>query len=135
MWAGSDTFLYTNETAAAINDAFYYLGINAPSDPYAQVIIAYAYAQSEDLFVIASDLQYAKPVVNPPILQNFTSVPGAIASTLRITDLSNLTVEFNNSNPGGFRYAFTAQGNLRAETDLVLTDKHTGLLQFRTMLL
>ncbi|KAM0517040.1 hypothetical protein ACHAPE_005152 [Trichoderma viride] len=134
LWAGSDTFLYTNETAAAINDAFYYLGINAPSDPYAQVIIAYAYAQSEDLFVIASDLQYAKPVVNPPILQNFTSVPGAIASTLRITDLSNLTVEFNNSNPGGFRYAFTAQGDLRAETDLVLTDKHTGLLQFRTML-
>ncbi|KAL7782208.1 hypothetical protein V8C37DRAFT_397964 [Trichoderma ceciliae] len=106
LWAGSDTFLYTNETAAAINNAFYYLGRNAPSDPYAQVIIAYAYVQSQDVFIIASDLQYAKPVANPPILQNFTSIPGAIASTLRIVDLSNLTIEFNNTNPGGFRQTY-----------------------------
>lgn len=105
LWAGSETFLYTNETAAAINSAFYYLGINAPSDPYAQVIIAYAYAQSQDVYIIASDLQYAKPIPNPHILQNFTSIAGAISSTLRIVDLANLTVEFNNTNPGGFRYA------------------------------
>ncbi|KAM0263967.1 hypothetical protein ACHAQJ_001002 [Trichoderma viride] len=122
LWAGSNTFLYTNETATAINNAFYYLGINAPSDPYAQVIIAYAYAQSEDVFVIASDLQYAKPVANPPILQNFTSIPGAIASTLRIVDLSNLTVEFNNSNPGGFRqsyWTFTVQNSASLMADMV----------------
>lgn len=104
LWAGSETFIYSNETAAAINNAFYWLGINAPSDPYAQVIIAYAYVQSADLYVIASDLQYGKPVPNPPILQNFTAVPGAIADTLRITNLTGLTVEFNNSNPGGYRY-------------------------------
>lgn len=55
--------------------------------------------------MIASDLQYAKPIPNPVILQNFTSVAGAIASTLRVVDLAILTVEFNNSNPGGFRYA------------------------------
>jgi FAD/FMN-containing dehydrogenase len=104
LWAGSETFIYSNETAAAINNAFYWLGINAPSDPYAQVIIAYAYVQSADLYVIASDLQYSKPVANPPILQNFTAVPGAIADTLRITNLTDLTVEFNNSNPSGYRY-------------------------------
>ncbi|UKZ78609.1 hypothetical protein TrVFT333_006355 [Trichoderma virens FT-333] len=122
LWAGSDTFLYTNETAAAINNAFYYLGVNAPSDPYAQVIIAYAYAQAQDLFVIASDLQYAKPIPNPPILQNFTSVPGAIASTLRIVDLANLTVEFNNTNPGGFRqtyWTFTVQNSASLMADMV----------------
>lgn len=82
------------------------MNINAPSDPYAAVILAYAYVQSIDTYVIASDLQYGKPVANPPILQNFTSVPGAIASTLRITNLTGLTDEFNNSNPGGYRYAF-----------------------------
>ena len=103
LWAGSETFIYNNETAAAINNAFYWLGINAPSDPYAQVILAYAYAQAEDLYVIASDLQYGKPVADPPILQNFTAVPGAIANTIGFTNLSALTVEFNNSNPGGFR--------------------------------
>jgi FAD/FMN-containing dehydrogenase len=104
LWAGSETFIYTPETAAAINDAFYYLGINAPSDPYAQVITAYAYAQSVDAYIIASDLQYGKPDANPPILQNFTAIQGAVASTLRIVDQANLTVEFNNTNPGGFRY-------------------------------
>ncbi|KAK1243480.1 hypothetical protein MKX07_004108 [Trichoderma sp. CBMAI-0711] len=122
LWAGSETFLYTNETAAAINSAFYYLGINAPSDPYAQVIIAYAYAQSQDVFVIASDLQYAKPIPNPVALQNFTSVAGAIASTLRVVDLANLTVEFNNSNPGGFRqtyWTFTVQNSACLMTELV----------------
>jgi hypothetical protein len=103
LWAGSETFIYSNTTAAAINNAVYWLGVNAPSDPYAQVIIAYAYVQSADLYVIASDLQYGKPVVNPPILQNFTEVPGAIADTLRITNLTSLTNEFNASNPGGYR--------------------------------
>ncbi|KIN08813.1 hypothetical protein OIDMADRAFT_175526 [Oidiodendron maius Zn] len=106
LWAGSETFIYTEETAAAINNAFFYLGVNAPSDPFAQVILAYAYAQAEDLYIIASDLQYGKPVVNPPILQNFTAVPGAVASTLRITDLVDLTIEFNNTNPGGFRQTY-----------------------------
>ncbi|KAJ5537046.1 hypothetical protein N7513_010232 [Penicillium frequentans] len=91
---------------AAINDAFYYLGVNAPSDPYAQVITAYAYAQSVDSYIIASDLQYGKPVANPPILQNFTAVQGAVASTLRIVDQANLTIEFNNTNPGGFRQTY-----------------------------
>ncbi|RFU81403.1 fad binding domain-containing [Trichoderma arundinaceum] len=122
LWAGSDTFLYTKETATAINNAFYHLGINAPSDPYAQVIIAYAYAQADDVFVIASDLQYAKPVPNPPILQNFTSIPGAIASTLHIVNLPNLTVEFNNTNPGGFRqtyWTFTVENSALLMADIV----------------
>ncbi|KAJ5722135.1 hypothetical protein N7488_000170 [Penicillium malachiteum] len=104
LWAGSETFLYTAETASAIKEAFYWLGVNAPSDPYAQVILAYAYAQSEGVYIIASDLQYGKPVADPPILQNFTAVEGAVASTLRIVDQSNLTIEFNNTNPGGYRY-------------------------------
>jgi hypothetical protein len=103
LWAGSQTFIYNNDTAAALNEAFYYLNINAPSDPYGQVILAYAYVQSLDAYIIASDLQYGKPVVNPPILQNFTAVPGAVASTLSIRNLTSLTQEFNNSNPGGFR--------------------------------
>ena len=125
LWAGSETFIYTEETAAAINNAFFYLGVNAPSDPFAQVIIAYAYAQSEDLYVIASDLQYGKPVVNPPILQNFTAVPGAVASTLRITDLVDLTIEFNNTNPGGFRYVNSQRTN---NSPLLIYPSQTNIL-------
>lgn len=106
LWAGSETYIYDNITAAALNSAFYHMNTNAPSDPYAAVILAYAYVQAEDIYAIASDLQYGKPVVNPPILSNFTAVPGAIASTLRITNLTGLTQEFNASNPGGFRETY-----------------------------
>ena len=110
LWAGGQTYIYDNETAVALNDAFYWLGVNAPSDPFAQVILAYAFAQAEDLFVIVADLQYSKPVADPPILQNFTAVPGAIANTVRFTSLSNLTIEFNNSNPSGFRFVLCDLG-------------------------
>ncbi|KAK6538557.1 hypothetical protein TWF694_010136 [Orbilia ellipsospora] len=122
LWAGSQTFLYNNQTALQINNAFYYLGINAPSDPYAQVILAYAYAQTEGVYVIASDLQYGKPEPNPPILQNFTSVPGAVADTLRIATLTNLTEEFNNTNPGGFRqtyWTFTVGNDVSLMTKMI----------------
>ena len=104
LWAGSATYIYSDEIATTLNEAMYYLNINSPSDPYAQVILAYAYVQSEDLYVAVSDLQYGKPIASPPIFQNFTApLSYAIVDTLRITNLSDLTVEFNNSNPGGFR--------------------------------
>ena len=103
MWAGSQTFIHNKDTEKAINNAFYHFANNAPSDPDAQIITAYAYAQTQGVYVIASDLQYAKPEPNPPILQNFTSVPGPVADTLRVVDLPGLTAEFNATNPNGFR--------------------------------
>ncbi|KAL3419257.1 FAD binding domain-containing protein [Phlyctema vagabunda] len=106
MWGGSDTYLYDAATAAALNTAFENVNVNIPSDPYASVILAYGYAQSIGQYAISSILEYGKPVANPPILANFTAVPGAIASTLRITNLPDLTVELNNSNPGGFRESY-----------------------------
>ena len=79
------------------------MNINAPSDPYAAVILAFAYDGALGAYAIVSDIQYGKPDINPPILQNFTKAPGALESTNRITNLSGLTVEFNASNPGGQR--------------------------------
>lgn len=103
LWAGVQTFMYTPATASAINNAFYHFAINSPSNPDAQTILAYAYVQSLDTYVVASHLQHAKPIANPPIFENFTAVQGAVADSLRIVNLPDLTVEFNNSNPGGFR--------------------------------
>jgi len=103
MWGGSNTYLINSSTT--LLNAFESFDINAPSDAYAAVILAYAYVQQEDVYIIVGDYQYGKPVVNPPILQNFTTVP-AIASTMRITNLTDLTIEFNNTNPGGFRSVY-----------------------------
>ncbi|KAK2599014.1 hypothetical protein QQS21_005548 [Conoideocrella luteorostrata] len=106
LWAGAQIFLLTEETSTAITNAFYHLAINSPKDPYAQVIIAYAYAQSQGAYIIASDLQYGRPTPNPSILKNFTSIPGHVTNTLRVTDLAGLTLEFNNTNPSGFRKTY-----------------------------
>ncbi|KAJ6786099.1 hypothetical protein PWT90_05987 [Aphanocladium album] len=106
MWAGSQTYINTPETSKAINKAFEDFSIKSPEDDYAQIITAYAYAQTQGMYVIASDLQYGKPIANPPILQNFTAIPGAIMDTLRVVDLPSLTQEFNATNPYGFRKTY-----------------------------
>jgi hypothetical protein len=80
------------------------LNVNAASDPFGQVILAYAYVQSFGAWAMSAELQYGKPVAYPPILSNFTKPAGAIATNLGITNLTALTISFNNSNPGGFRY-------------------------------
>ncbi|KAG5928102.1 hypothetical protein E4U42_001262 [Claviceps africana] len=103
LWAGSQTFPFTRETSAAINNAFYHFAVHSASDPYAQVITSYAYSQARKAHVISSALQYGLPTPNPPILSNFTSIPGSFASTLRVTDLPGLTDEFAVLSPKGFR--------------------------------
>jgi hypothetical protein len=100
MWGGSN--LYFLDAEPALNQAFEDFNINAASDPYAAVILVYVYIQSLKTYAMALDLEYGKPFVNPPILHNFTAVT-PIQSTMRITNLTDLTLEFNNSNPGGFR--------------------------------
>lgn len=108
MWGGSNTYLESANTTTALNEAFESFNVNAPEDPYAALILAYAYVQELGLWIQALDLQYGKPVADPPIFDNFTAVPGAIESTLAITNLTSLTLAFNASNPGGFRQTYWA---------------------------
>ncbi|RFU29595.1 hypothetical protein B7463_g6732, partial [Scytalidium lignicola] len=118
MLGGSLTFL--PNASAALIDAFTDFNINAPQDTFAAVILAYAYVQSAEVWIEALDLEYAKPVANPPIFQNFTSIPNPVANTLAITNLTNITLAFNASNPGGFRQTYWA-GMIKNSAEL-LTD-------------
>ena len=104
LWAGQNLYLYSDSVATAANNAFYNFAVNSPSDPYGQVILAYAYSTQLNGYAILVDIQYGKPVVNPPIYKNFTSIPGPIYSSFSNINLPDLTVRFNNSVPGGFRY-------------------------------
>ncbi|KAG5979642.1 hypothetical protein E4U55_004925 [Claviceps digitariae] len=103
LWAGFQTFPLTEETSTAVNNAFYHFARHSSRDPNAQIITSYAYTQALNLHVISSALQYGLPTPHPRILNNFTSIPGAIANTLRVTDLPGLTDEFKNLTPRGFR--------------------------------
>lgn len=129
MWAGSQTFINTPSTSKAINKAFEDFAIKSPEDDFAQIITAYAYAQQQGIYVIASDLQYGKPIANPPILQNFTSIPGAIFDTLRVVDLPTLTQEFNATNPYGFRYV--TQKNMMPDAMLTVDSKTYWTFTFK----
>ena len=61
-------------------------------DPYAAVINAYIFTAQGPSF-IANQYSYTKPEAFPKILQNFTSVKPQLQSTLRITNLTDLTIE------------------------------------------
>lgn len=107
LWAGQTAYLYNETTAKALDAAFYNFNINAPEDPYAQVIYVFGYVQSINSWVIQPELQYGKPEPYPAILKNFTDVPYAvpITTSFKVINHSALTIEFNNNSPSGFRCA------------------------------
>ena len=98
MWGGMTYYPITAN--ASLLSALENFADSAPTDPDAALIVAFAYAEGQ--YVATIDIEYAKPVIDPPIYQEFTNIK-SIASTLRITTLSNLTEEFKTVNPSGFR--------------------------------
>lgn len=98
MWGGS--LFYPSTANASLIRAFDNFAHNAPSDPDAAIIVDFVYLNST--FFGAMQMEYAKPIVNPPILHEFTAIE-SLASTMRITNLTDLVVEIEESNPYGFR--------------------------------
>lgn len=118
MWGGQT--VYTTDNMPALNAALYNFNINHYKDPFAAVIVAYVYIPAEGIFISSVDLEYGKPIADPPILSNFTSVP-SIETTARITNLTDLTLELNATQPAGSRetfWTFTVHNNLQILTDI-----------------
>jgi len=103
IWGGGRTFLEAQFSAAI--DAFYNLGVNAASDPKAVQFLAFVHAQGQN-FALA-DIQYAEPVSDAPIFDEYKAIP-AIQHTTMIRTLANMTQELNASNPDGFRETYWA---------------------------
>ena len=61
-------------------------------DPYASVINAYIFNGNRPSFV-ANQYTYTKAEANPEILHKFTGIQPQISSTMRITNLTDLTIE------------------------------------------
>ncbi|KAI3047264.1 hypothetical protein CBS147352_6895 [Aspergillus niger] len=89
-------------------------GFNSPSDPNGALIVSVAYA--EGLYLFVADLEYAKPVANPPIFANFSS-SGVLEDTMAIRSLSNITLLFKESNPNGLRESYWT-GTVQLDYDL-----------------
>lgn len=97
------TLTYTIDNSDAILRSLVDFSKNAPSDPNAALIVAYAYAQGQ--FLTVADLEYALPQLRPAIFEDFQDIPH-IMDTTAIRTLPNVTIMFNDTNPGGLRETY-----------------------------
>ncbi|KAK7531569.1 uncharacterized protein J3D65DRAFT_119050 [Phyllosticta citribraziliensis] len=115
MWGGGQ--LHKISQRSAIIEAFAQFGAHGEEDPKAGLILSFAWAAGE--YFAKLDMQYADPVSSsPPVFENFTSIPDPLSNTTMIRTLSNLTLEFNESNPSGLRETYWASA-YKLDRDLV----------------
>ncbi|RMY25045.1 hypothetical protein D0867_00983 [Hortaea werneckii] len=105
-----------NETDTILNALVDY-AYDASSDPDAALIVAFTYAEQSGGYLIAADLEYAKPEANPPIFDAFHNA-SYTSDTTKIVSLPDLTLEFNSSNPGGLRETYWT-ATYRVDLDLL----------------
>ncbi|EMC93808.1 hypothetical protein BAUCODRAFT_124562 [Baudoinia panamericana UAMH 10762] len=104
MWGG--VTVNSMEHNASLIQALVDFTNNSPTDPDGANWVAFVYAQTYGQWIASTELVYAKPVENPAILKNFTAIPN-IHSTLRFSNLTDLSREVNQSNPDGMRQTWT----------------------------
>ena len=87
--------------------AFEALTGSNPYDPYAALINSYVYTATSNSWYTANSLEYTKSggEVNPPAFANFTSLPQTF-STMRISNLTDFTLELAGPNAAGRRQLF-----------------------------
>jgi len=104
MWGGMNMF--GANAGPALIDAFVNYNLNVAADPNACIIIAYGYYSVIGQPIWISDIYHADPAGYPAILQNFTSIPGAFSSTIRLDSIANHTLEFAAQTPRGARQSY-----------------------------
>lgn len=74
-------------------------------DPYAALINSYSYRPVGG-WAIASSYEYTKPESYPPVFRPFTDLRPQLLNTMRISNLSDSTIELAATNPLGTRQLF-----------------------------
>lgn len=115
LWGGFIVYPWTSVPTQlqALQDFTSASGTGA--DDYASVINAYLIGPKGPE-VVANQYTYTKAQEYPPMLQKFTNLQPQISNTLRITSLTNVTVETGLGTPNGFRQEPLQQGD---ETSLL----------------
>jgi FAD/FMN-containing dehydrogenase len=74
-------------------------------DEFASLITTFAYSGAQDVQVVVNNMEYTKPVADPPVFHTLAGM-AALASTQRITNMSDLAAETEMNDPNGLRCAF-----------------------------
>ncbi len=104
MWGGSRTYLESEYPA--LLKAYYNLGMNGKKDGKAHQILSFATFEGSPPIALL-ELEYADPVANATILEEFNAISGAISDQTAIRSLSELTTLLDgNGQYNGRRQAF-----------------------------
>ena len=100
FWGGS--ILYDESTSPQLLNAFVDLNKAMDMDEYAALILSFSYVSGTG-FVASGNIEYTKPVINPPTFQPFTSIQPQYSNTMRISNQTDFTTEFVQYQPNGRR--------------------------------
>jgi hypothetical protein len=110
MFGGQRRFFNTSFPAAI--DAFVNLGFNSRIDTKAAQFMAITLNARTNTKVAIAELEYADPVAEPAIFEEYRKIP-AFSDTTQLNTLAYFTQQLNNSNPKGYRETFwTASSKL-----------------------
>ena len=91
FWGGSR--FYPASTIPQQLQAFEHFMDPKNFDPHASMILAIGYTGAIGSIVVSDGIWYTKPVVNPPIFQPLTAIQPQLASTMRISNMSDFVHE------------------------------------------
>lgn len=91
LWGG--VVLYPNTTTSQQISAFVNFGNNIAKDEYGSLISFWQYTSETDQTLVVNAYEYTKPVPNAPPFAEHLRIPGKIADTMRISNLTDLTGE------------------------------------------
>jgi FAD/FMN-containing dehydrogenase len=100
LWGGE--VLYPISTADEQIIAMAAFNNPATYDEFSSLITTFAYSGAEDISVIVNNMEYTKPVVDPSAFHSLSSLP-PLASTQRITNVTDLVTETETDDANGFR--------------------------------
>lgn len=119
MWGGLQVWSHNSKVTSSVTSAFTTFAGAASSDPNASMFLGLGYKNGA--YVYAAGLQYALPTAFPPIFGDFVADPeftaSRIASTARITSMSDLADELDKAEPPGIRSRFTT-ATFKVDTEL-----------------
>ncbi|KAK0112796.1 hypothetical protein ONS95_014528 [Cadophora gregata] len=120
FWGGS--VIYPISAKAENLAAFVKFAGQSTYDVYGALIHSYAWSAASGGWIIANNIEYTKPEVNPPVFQDFLAIQPQYVSTMRISNLTDFTLEIAASNAGSRKqlfYTSTWSNDLQLLTDIV----------------
>ncbi|KAK8209488.1 FAD binding domain-containing protein [Phyllosticta capitalensis] len=103
IWGG--VVAYPVETADLHTKALVNFGEKLADDPYASAIVILLFESHIGFPMVGNAYEYTKPIERPPpIFDEFLAIPGNFSSSMRITNMTDLTEELEK--PKGFRWKF-----------------------------